>query len=185
MSEIAPVRMTADEFITWAMNQPEGQHYELVDGEVIAMAPERSAHARAKGHIFRRLADAVERDAPTCEAFIDGLAVVIDENTVYEPDVLVRCGERLADAVVRISDPLVVIEVVSRSSRGRDVGIKLTDYFRLPTVRHYLIIQAEARVIIHHARNDDGTILTRITRGEPITLDPPGVVLHDPLPAAN
>jgi Uma2 family endonuclease len=185
MSGPAPVRMTADEFIAWAMSQPEGERYELADGEVIAMAPERSAHARAKGHIFRRLADAVERNHPTCEAFIDGLTVVIDENTVYEPDVLVRCGERLDDAIVRISDPIIVIEVLSRGSKGRDTGIKLTNYFRLPAVRHYLIIQAEARVIVHHARQDDGTILTRIMGAEAIQFDPPGIVLHDPLPPMN
>jgi len=185
MSEPAPVRMTADEFIIWAMSRPEGEHYELADGEVIAMAPERTAHARAKGHIFRRLADAVEKDAPTCEAFINGLTVVIGEQTVYEPVVLVRCGDRLDDSVVRISDPIIVIEVLSRSSKGRDVGIKLTDYFSLPAVLHYLIIQAEARVVIHHARQDDGTILTRVTHGEPLRLDPPGLVVNDPLPPLN
>jgi Uma2 family endonuclease len=185
MSSPASFRMTADEFIVWALAQPECEHYELVDGEVIATAPERSMHARAKGHLYRRLADAVEKDYPHCEAFIDGLSVVIDQDTVYEPDVLVRCGERLGDAVVSISDPIIVIEVVSRASRGRDTAIKLTDYFRLPSIRHYLIVQAEARVIIHHARQEDGTILTRIAGDEPIRLDPPGIVLSDPLPPAT
>jgi Uma2 family endonuclease len=48
----APAYMTADEFIAWAMQQPEGQHYELVAGEVVAMAPERAAHGRMKGRIY-------------------------------------------------------------------------------------------------------------------------------------
>jgi Uma2 family endonuclease len=78
-----------------------------------------------------------------------------------------------------------VIEVVSRGSKGRDTGIKLTDYFRLAAVRHYLIFQAEARVIVHHARRDDGTILTRVTGGEPIHFDPSRIVQHDPLPPLN
>ncbi|MBV8068368.1 MAG: Uma2 family endonuclease [Acidobacteriaceae bacterium] len=44
MSEaVRPKKMTVDEFIEWAMNQP--QRYELVDGEPVAMAPERVAHA--------------------------------------------------------------------------------------------------------------------------------------------
>ena len=43
--------MTADEFITWAMEQPETEHFELAGGEVIAMAPEQNTHARAKFHI--------------------------------------------------------------------------------------------------------------------------------------
>jgi len=36
-------RMTVDEFIPWAMAQPRGR-YELVNGEVFMMSPERAAH---------------------------------------------------------------------------------------------------------------------------------------------
>ena len=42
-----PRRMTAEEFVVWAEQQPVGR-YELFEGEVLAMAPERIAHARAK-----------------------------------------------------------------------------------------------------------------------------------------
>ena len=48
MSEPVPTSMTSDEFIAWAMEQPEGKRYELFAGKVVAMAPERSAHALAK-----------------------------------------------------------------------------------------------------------------------------------------
>ena len=43
-----PGRMTVDEFLAWAMAQPEGR-FELVDGRVVAMAPER-AGMRASRH---------------------------------------------------------------------------------------------------------------------------------------
>lgn len=181
MSDPASIpRMTADEFIAWAMNQPETEHYELAGGEVIAMAPERITHARAKYHIARRLTAAIDAAGVECEVFIDGLAVVIDPATVYEPDVLVRCGSDLDGETARISDPVIVVEVLSRSTKGRDTGAKLADYFRLPSVRHYLIVRAEDRVIIHHARSDDGSIMTRIPRDGPIRLDPPGITLTDP-----
>jgi len=172
--------MTADEFIAWAVDQPEGEHYELAGGEVIAMAPERVAHARAKYHIARRLTTAIEATGADCETFIDGPAVVIDPTTVYEPDVLVRCGTDLQGDTVRISDPVVVVEVLSRSAKGRDTGAKLADYFRLPSLRHYLIVRAEDRIIIHHARTSDGPILTRIPHEGPIRLDPPGITLTEP-----
>jgi hypothetical protein len=58
--------------------------------------------------------------------------------------------------------------------------VKLADYFRLPSVRHYLMVRAEDRVIIHHARHEDGSIMTRILREGPIPLDPPGITLTDP-----
>ncbi len=52
MSEPAPKRMTSDEFLAWAMEQPEGYRYELVAGEIVGMAPERAAHTRTKGRIY-------------------------------------------------------------------------------------------------------------------------------------
>src|ERR1700693_5885857 len=97
MSAPAPARMTADEFIAWAMEQPEHEHYELVTGEIVAMAPERAVHARLKFRMARRMAEAIETAGLPCEAFVDGLGVQIDTNTVYEPDVLVRCGTPLPD----------------------------------------------------------------------------------------
>ena len=43
-----PGRMTVDQYLSWAMAQPDERRYELVAGEVVAMAPERAAHARRK-----------------------------------------------------------------------------------------------------------------------------------------
>ena len=59
------------------------------------------------------------------------------------------------------------------------------DYFRLPSVQHYLIVRTEDRAIIHHARNADGTILTRIVREGPRCLDPPGFTVTGLFPAAG
>ena len=59
MSAPAPARMTADEFIAWAMQQPEGQRYELVAGEVVGMAPERVGHARFNGRVYVALERAI------------------------------------------------------------------------------------------------------------------------------
>ena len=56
MAEQARKQMTSDEFIAWAMEQPETCHYELVEGEVVAMAPERSGHTLTKFHVARQMA---------------------------------------------------------------------------------------------------------------------------------
>ena len=179
MSETARRRMTSEEFLAWAMEQPEGTHYELEDGEIVAMAPERLAHVRAKQRIYRRLADAIERAGLPCEAFIDGPSVRVDETTIFEPDGLVRCGPKLPDDLITIDDPLVVIEVRSPSTGARDAGEKLEAYFRIPSVRHYLIVKTSNRTVIHHARAEDGGIATRIIRDGVVRLDPPGIGIAD------
>jgi Uma2 family endonuclease len=180
VSEPARKRMTSDEFIAWAIEQ--GGRCELVAGEIVAMAPERAAHARAKAHIWRRLTEAIEAADLPCEAYPDGMAVEIDDETTYEPDASVRCGVPLPPDALKLHDPVIVVEVLSRSSRAADTGAKLADYFRLPSVRHYLIARTEDRTIIHHARGDDGAIATRIVRDSPILLEPPGITLTDYFP---
>lgn len=170
-------RMTTDEFLAWAMAQPEGERYELVAGEVVAMAPERSAHALVKARVWRALHDALAQAGLRCTAYPDGMAVEIEEGTVYEPDALVRCGEPLPDDAVKVPDPVIVVEVVSPSSGGRDTGVKLAGYFRLASVRHYLIVRTEGRGVIHHRRDAEGTIQTRILTGGLLELDPPGVAV--------
>jgi Uma2 family endonuclease len=176
-------RMTADEFIAWAMEQPRGR-FELVGGEVVAMSPERLVHAEVKGLFFRRLAEEIERLGLGCSAYPDGVAVRIDEATIYEPDTLLRCGPKLPGNMVQVIDPLVIVEVRSRSTQALDAGVKLVDYFRLPSLRHYLIVRAEERAVIHHQRRGDGDeITTRIIHdGAPVELDPPGIVLRDLFP---
>ena len=169
--------MTAEEFVAWALQQPEGKRYELIGGEVFAMAPERVAHGRTKFRVARRLAEAVEAAGLDCDVFGDGISVRVDADTIYEPDALVRCGPPLDDDAIEIPDPVIVVEVVSPSSHKRDSGSKLADYFRMPSVRHYLIVKTETRAVIHHARDAAGAIATRIIREGPILLDPPGIEL--------
>ncbi len=68
-----------------------------------------------------------------------------------------------------------MVEVVSPSSRGIDGSAKLAGYFALPTVRHYLIVDTDQRVVLHHRRDDDGRIEVRILRDGTLILDPPGL----------
>ena len=169
--------MTADEFIAWAMEQPEGARYELAAGQIVAMAPERAVHGRTKGRVFLRLTEAIRSANLSCEAFPDGMAVRVDADTIYEPDAMVRCGRPIDDNATEVVDPLIVIEVVAPSSRKRDSGSKLEDYFRIPSVRHYLIVKTENQAIIHHLRDEAGGITTHIIRDGTVQLDPPGLTV--------
>lgn len=179
MADALPKGMTVDEFIPWAMARPETEHYELIAGEVVAMAPERVGHNLAKGRVCRRLFEAVERAGVECQVFPKGMAIQVDAHTLYEPDAFVRCGERLPDNALVVRDPLIVVELRLPSAPSIDTGLKLADYFRMPSVRHYLMLDAGRRVIIHHERGADGEIGTRIVHNGRLRLDPPGIEITD------
>jgi Uma2 family endonuclease len=170
-------RMSADEFIPWAMAQPEGCRYELVAGEIVAMSPERARHNEGKIEAVVALRDAIRKAGLPCHAYTDGMAVRIDANTVYEPDALVRCGKRLDPDTVQVIDPVIIVEVISPSTHKIDTTQKLADYFRVASVRHYIIVNTSRRSVVHHERGEDGFIQTRISASGALALDPPGIEL--------
>jgi Uma2 family endonuclease len=180
MEQPKQTEFTADEFIAWAMEQPTGR-FELDNGIVIAMAPERANHNLAKLDAAIALRGAIGAQGLPCRVMTDGMAVRIDERTVYEPDALVRCGPPLPGDAIEVVDPTIVVEVVSPSSRGVDRGVKLASYFSLPSVRHYVIVDTERRVVICHHRGDEGRIEVEVLHDGSLTLDPPGLAIevHD------
>jgi Uma2 family endonuclease len=175
MSALPKTRMTVDQYLAWAVEHPG--HYELRDGAVIAMSPETIGHAERKSMVHAVLRAAIRNRRLSCFALPDGATVRIDDATAYEPDALVYCGEKLPRTAVEVASPVIVVEVLSSSTRAIDLSVKLADYFRLPSVMHYLIVDPDRPRIIHHARGTDDTIATRIVTAGVIALDPPGLEL--------
>jgi Uma2 family endonuclease len=173
MLAVSPQDMKADEFLAWAEAQ-EGR-WELHGGKVISMSPERYAHYKIKGFVFLALTRAIERAGSNCEAFTDGPSVRIDSRTVFEPDALVRRLAPIAGDGVEIGDPTIVVEVLSPKTAGRDYGVKLSGYFSLSSVMHYLVVSPEERMAIHYKRAQGDVIETRILRDGLLRLDPPGL----------
>ena len=172
----APVikRMTVPEFLAWSETQEDGR-YELIRGQIVAMAPERSEHVQAKRRAANALEAAVRRAGLACEAFVDGLTATIDEETSYLPDALVNCGEPVAPDSLVAPHPVIVVEVLSPSTRNIDKTAKLADYFRVPGLSHYLIVDLGRRHVLHYRRQPDGTIMVAIVKDGGIVCDPPGL----------
>jgi Uma2 family endonuclease len=176
MTALTQPRMTVDEFLAWAQGRPG--RYELFRGEVFEMSPEGVGHTKTKGAVYLALIEAIRKRGLACHALTDGATVRIDEHTSYEPDALVYCGQELQPTALEVPDPIIVVEVLSPSTRRIDVSRKLADYFRLPSVAHYLIFDIERRSAVHHARGSGDTLVTRILSEGTLALDPPGLELH-------
>lgn len=162
------------EFLEWTEKQPRGR-YELVRGEVVAMAPERARHSLTKHQVAQTLKEAVHEANLPCTVFPDGMTIVIDDDTSYEPDAVVQCGRSVDMDSVTVDEPLIVVEVLPPSTEHLDVSGKLVDYFRIASIKHYLIIDTRRRSVIHHQSDDGGTIATRILNEGVLVLAPPGL----------
>ncbi|MGO9418744.1 Uma2 family endonuclease [Roseiarcus sp.] len=168
----APKHLTIEEFLLWAEGREGG--WELFDGVPVKMSPERLAHTRVKKFAARALDDALAQARLPCEAVTDGLAIKIDAQTAFEPDASVICGPSRSGDTISVSDPIIVVEVLSPSTAAIDHGRKLSGYFSLPSVEHYLILDPERRVVIHHKRGQGDAIETRVLSDGAAKLDPPG-----------
>lgn len=175
MTALPQKRITVDEYLAWAPGQPG--RYELYHGIVHAMSPEGAGHAKVKFAVQTALAAGIRARGLPCHMMPDGMTVRIDKATAFEPDALVYCGQEVALSALEIPDPVILVEVLSPSTRRVDVSKKLSLYFRLPSVAHYLIVDVDQRAILHHARAAGDTILTRIVREGTIALVPPGLEL--------
>jgi Uma2 family endonuclease len=169
------LRLSRAEYHRWVEEQPKGR-FERVGGVPIAMAPERWVHARLKALIWQAFRRELRAAGLACEASPDGITVEIDSETDYEPDVLINCGEPMRDDAIAAPNPVVIVEVLSPSTQSVDAGGKLADYFRLPSVQHYLLVRPLKPEIIHHRRVGE-RIETKIVTSGDVELDPPGIRL--------
>lgn len=167
--------MSVAEFLAWWRNASGDQKFELVDGLVVAMAPERLAHVRAKARAAKVVSEALAKSGQPCEAVPDGIGVPTGEQNYRVPDLSVFCGELDPDAYY-LENPIVLFEIVSPSSEDRDIHAKLTEYFRLASLQHYLVVYPDRRLVVHHFR-DREQVSARFLHSGTIDLSPPGFSL--------
>jgi Uma2 family endonuclease len=181
--DLALERMTVASFLEWASRRPEGERWELIEGEPVpargptpahAMAAETVTHARIKRRIDHALTAALAEAGHDCEVFVSGPKVQIDAETAFEPDVVVTCAK--VPAGMLVPEPLIVVEVLSVSTRDRDFTIKLAGYAGLPSLAHYLLVDTQRRLVVHHHRTaGEQEFRTSIRRRGALHLDPPGL----------
>jgi len=170
-------RVMVPEFLAWSQSQAESRH-ELVDGEIVAMAPERVRHNLIKASVYRALDDAIANAKLPCTAFTDGVGVIIDQWTTRIPDASVQCGSDVDLDAMTLSAPVIIVEVASPSSERSDLGAKLIEYFSVPSIRHCIIVVPEKAAVVHHRRGEGADIATHILRDGELMLEPPGITVR-------
>jgi Uma2 family endonuclease len=174
--------MTVEEFLAWLETRPETERWELIGGEPVRlMAPTTFAHALIKDNVVAALRSALAaRGAgPPCRVVSDGPAVrrADDGRSFYQPDAVVTCARSIDPTAITVPDPVVIMEVLSPSTRTRDFTAKMQGYFALPSVAHYLLVEQRKRLVVLMFRNAAGRIETAFRAEGRIDLDPPGVGL--------
>ncbi len=132
-------------------------------GEVVAMAGASPNHNRISGNVFRVIGNALE-DKP-CEVFMNDLRLWVEQkNQATYPDVMVVCeGLKFADGRMdTITNPQIIIEVLSKSTEAYDRSDKFHAYWTLETLKEYVLIDQYRIRVEYFRRLDEKTWELRI-----------------------
>jgi Uma2 family endonuclease len=153
-------RTTIAEFDAFVAGITDTREFELVDGEIILMSNPTETHEQIAANIGAPLKLAM--DPRGCRTYQGGIRVQATDNSgahdKYRPDVVVRCGPK--DNKTYITDPVVIVEVLSPSTMDNDRGKKLRFYKDLPTVQHIVLAYSDQMRVEHYVRTADGWHLT-------------------------
>ena len=162
---------TVAEFDRWNAEQPE--RWEFIGGVPVMMAPAANNHSLIKGNIFAALY-AKLRPSP-CRALVDG-PEVRSAKLVAIPDVIVTC-EAIDGRSGVVSQPVLLVEVVSPSSERNDTQHKWHSYCLIPSLQHYLVVSQEERFLILHTRTGPSSFHETMHSDGQIELPAIGVAL--------
>jgi Uma2 family endonuclease len=139
MTTSAPLVCDQRDLLAW-LDEREAR-YEVIDGVVLVRPPDRFAHADRVSGVLAALRGAAP---PELSVVGPSYAVFYDSGSPKHcvlPDVLVARTDDCGDDGIRVA-PLLVVEVLSRSTRRRDRGEKREIYAELG-VPHYWLIDPE------------------------------------------
>ena len=142
--------------------------HEYYRGDIFAMAGGSIDHNRIAGNAFIALRERV-RGGP-CEVFTSDLRLLVERHTLYTyPDAMVICGEPAFAPGRRdvVTNPTLIVEVLSPSTKMYDRGEKFNFYRTIPTFQEYLLVD-QSRVYAEQWQRqaNDGWLLSEYDRLE-------------------
>jgi Uma2 family endonuclease len=161
-----PEPVTIEAFDKFVEAQVDPALFELVEGVIVMMTNPNQRHEHIVGNIGAPLKLAMNKRG--CLAFFGGIRVQPSNDPrgtdKTRPDLVVRCGA--LETTNYITDPLVVIEVLSPSIMDTDRGAKLDFYKSLQTVRHIALVYQDQMRVEHYRREERGFELDVLTHPE-------------------
>ena len=134
--------------------------YEYHDGFITAMAGGSPAHSQIAANFIRFVGNAIDANNLPCIVHTSDLKVHVERShRSYYPDVTIVCekpeySEKDPNA---LTNPVLVVEVLSEGTAAFDRGSKFTHYRNLESLREYVLISQDYAMVDTYYRTSDGT----------------------------
>lgn len=127
--------------------------HEYVDSRIFAMAGASQNHGRISGNIYRKFGNHLENTP--CEPFISDMKLKTSTGQYRYPDVLVVCDNKFINNGHVTQTPIIIVEVLSHSTRKTDEKDKFLEYINIPTLKEYVLIEQDYVDITVYRKSDD------------------------------
>lgn len=182
LCEVVPAvpapKVTPAEYLA-AEHAAEHKHI-LWDGEVFAMAGASKAHNRLVAALLRELGNLLLQGP--CSPYASDQRIRLGNRARYVyPDASVICAPVETDPLdtETITNPTLIVEVLSDSTEAFDRGNKFVGYRELKSLKDYLLISQHHVRVEHYMRDGEGGWLLRTYEaGSQIPIVSLGITLH-------
>ncbi|OAI16159.1 hypothetical protein A1507_12160 [Methylomonas koyamae] len=140
--------------------------HEYDDGEVVAMSGDSKNHERIKMNLARLLGNHLQ--GKPCEPFSSDVKVKVGQYLFY-PDAMVVCDDTSTHDYYA-ETPVLIVEVLSKSTRRRDETIKRRLYQTIPSLLEYVLIEQDI-VDVEVCRRSEGWVSNHYFLGDQARLE--------------
>ena len=136
---------------------PDERRVELIDGVIYDMSSPLGHHQIIAGQIHADLLAYISQNGGPCIPFIAPVDVQLDcdDKTIVQPDVMILCDRSKYTPQRIVGAPDFVVEVLSKSTRKKDMYIKMSKY-KFAGVREYWLVDPDRKtIVVYDFENDD------------------------------
>jgi len=152
-----------------AIEEENNCKYEFHDGKLMAMAGGTLEHGLICGNIFAELRNALKKQAFECSVLNSEIKLYIEaKNTFVYPDAMVICDEIETSEKEKnaVTNPVVIVEVLSKLTESYDRGDKFYLYRQIPKFKEYILIEQYKKQVEIYQKNGDLWKITRYNEPE-------------------
>lgn len=161
---------TLDDYLS--VEEMSSVRHEYLNGEIFAMAGGTPEHAALAAAIVVLLGQKLQ--GTPCRPYSADLRIrILESGLATYADASVICGDPIRDPAspTHVTNPSLVVEVLSPSTEEYDRGEKRDHYQRIPSLKHYVLVAQDRRRIEVFARTAAGAWEERsYEAGEDVTL---------------
>ena len=174
MSTLTVTRVTPEEYL--AAERLSETKSEYLDGGVFPMTGASLNHVQIAINVTTEL-NMQLRPSPCRVLGMDLKVRMPDSRKFFYPDVVVVCGEPQFhdDRKDVILNPLLVIEVLSKSTEAFDRGAKFQAYRTIESLKEYLLVEQNAQMVEQYVKEEDGRWALSTAAGPESSLTLPSV----------